>query len=74
MLPPPVPAGRPEATTPGRQPRDPDKQRAGLAVLLVALIALLGLVALVWWINERDNDDDPFRSHVAAAAIARSPT
>jgi hypothetical protein len=74
MLPPPSPAGRPEAPTPDRQPRKPAKQRAGLAVLVVALVALLGLVALVWWVNEQDNDDDPWGSRSHPVAVTGSPT
>ena len=69
MLPPPSPRGLPEA--PSRRPlvnRASEKQRAGLAVLLVALVALLGLVALVWWVNEQDNDDDPWRPRSRPAA------
>ena len=73
MLPPPSPASRPEAS-PAGEPSAPQKQRAGLAVLLVALAVLLGLVALVWWINEQDNDDDPWRSRGRAATVVGSPT
>jgi hypothetical protein len=73
MLPPPSPAGRPAAPSAG-EPSAPKKQRAGLAVLFVALAVLLGLVALVWWINEQDNDDDPWRSRGLPAAVVGSPT
>ena len=65
MLPPPSPPGEPPA---------PTKQRAGLPVLFVALAVLLGLVALVWWLNERDTDnDDPWRTRRPAAVVG-SPT
>jgi hypothetical protein len=73
MLPPPPPASGP-ATSPDGEPSAPQKQRAGLAVLVVALAVLLGLVALVWWINEQDNDDDPWRSRGQPAAVVRSRT
>lgn len=43
-------------------------------MLLVALVVLLGLVALVWWINEEQSDDDPWRSGRATAIVAASPT
>ena len=65
MLPPPSPSG---------QPAPPEKQRAGLAVLVVALVALLGIIAMVWWANEQDEGDDPFRSRLGAAAVAGEPT
>lgn len=65
MLPPP--------SSPG-QPATPEKQRAGLAVLVVALVTLLGIIAMVWWANEQNNDDDPFRSRLGAVAVAGSPT
>jgi hypothetical protein len=65
MLPPPSPAGEPPA---------PNKQRAGLPVLFVALAVLLGLIALVWWLNEQDSDDEPWRSRARAAAVVGSPT
>jgi hypothetical protein len=73
MLPPPSPASRPEASPTG-EPSAPHKQRAGLAVLFVALAVLLGLVALVWWINEQDNDDDPWRLRSRPAVVTWSPT
>jgi hypothetical protein len=73
MFPPPSPRGQPEVPSPAARPSRPEKQRAGLAVLLVALLALLGLVALVWWVNEQDNDDDPWRSRSRPAAVAGSP-
>ena len=73
MLPPPPPASGP-ATSPNGEPSAPQKQRAGLAVLVVALAVLLGLVALVWWINEQDNDDDPWRSRGQPAAVVCSRT
>jgi hypothetical protein len=73
MLPPPPPASRPGAS-PAGEPSAPQKQRAGLAVLFVALAVLLGLIALVWWINEQDNDDDPWRSRGHPATVVRSRT
>jgi hypothetical protein len=55
-----------------RRPGRPEKQRAGLAVLVVALVTLLGLVALVWWVNEQDNDD-PWRLRSRQDAVNWSP-
>ena len=66
MLPPPVHQAGP--------PAPEHKQRAGLAVLFVALAVLLGLVALVWWINENERDDDPFRSGAGPALVLVAPT
>ena len=72
MLPPPSPAGGPEVPVPGARSGGPDKQRAGLAVLVVALVTLLGLVALVWWVNEQD-DDDPWRLRSRPVPLTWSP-
>ena len=69
MLPPPSSPG-----PPAEGAASPEKQRAGLAVLLVALAVLLGLIALVWWVNEREHDADPWRSAAGRAWPLGAPT